>query len=256
MRRILAGTGGALLLLAPLHAMAQGVPGGFSDQDLGSHIQPGKPLPSIRPFERKRFDQAVGKLFKLADTNHDGTITLAEFNAVIAGRENRVIAERFDAIDTNHDHEISQAEFTQWQHGLGSAALSSSAAKPELGGLVAEEIRYPAGYGPRDEALSRLILPLTATMLVSANTNYDAGVSLDELVAYEGKRFEAADSNKDGWLTQAEIAIYLNNGHIPAGFGAPADQGEPGQSARGEGRGEGRHERRGEGFPGGDGDGD
>ena len=51
---------------------------------------------------------------------------------------------------------------------------------------------------------SPTVEPLNATMLAAANADYDAGASLAEIAAYEGKRFEAADLNKDGWVTEDE----------------------------------------------------
>jgi hypothetical protein len=58
--------------------------------------------------------------------------------------------------------------------------------------------------GPGGQVAGRLIEPLNATMLAAANTNYDAGASLAEILAYQGKRFEAADRNTDGWVTEDE----------------------------------------------------
>jgi len=48
-------------------------------------------------------------------------------------------------------------------------------------------------------------VPLNATMLVEANTDHDGGTSLAEIAAFEGKRFETTDANKDGWVTEAEL---------------------------------------------------
>jgi Ca2+-binding EF-hand superfamily protein len=208
MRKVIAGIGSALLMLAPLQAVAQ-VEGtsGDTDPDLGSHIQPGKPQ-GPRPIERKKFDEAVAKLFKQADTNGDGTITLAEFNAVIEARKSAAIGERFAEMDTNHDKSISFDEFAGWQRSLGSAVLSDKAIGGSLA-IVPEDIRLDTGRTFNDELLSRMVEPLNATMLVAANADYDAGVSLAELIAYEGKRFETADTNHDGFLTQDEIGIYL-----------------------------------------------
>ena len=59
--------------------------------------------------------------------------------------------------------------------------------------------------GPGGQVLARLVAPLNATLLAAANANYDAGASLAEVLAYEGKRFEAADANTDGWVTDDEL---------------------------------------------------
>ena len=53
--------------------------------------------------------------------------------------------------------------------------------------------------------LARLVVPLNATMLVSANADHDGGASLAEVVAYEGNRFDTVDSNDDDWVTDEEL---------------------------------------------------
>ena len=59
--------------------------------------------------------------------------------------------------------------------------------------------------GPGAMVLARLVVPLNATMLVSANADHDGGATLAEVAAYEGKRFEDVDSNDDGWVTEEEL---------------------------------------------------
>lgn len=241
MRKLLAGIGSALVLLAPLHAIAQTTgTEGDTDPDLGSHIQPAGPKPP-EPLSRKKFDDGIAKLFKMADTNGDGTITLAELNAVIDARKQVVIGARFAQIDSNHDKSISFDEFSQWQRSLGSAVLSDSAATGNDLAIVPEDIRLDPGRTVIDELLSRMIAPLNATMLVAANTDYDAGVTLAELNAYESKRWDAADTNHDGWLTQDEIGIYLPQARGDGdGVGGPGGFGGRGGGRGGPGGGHGR----------------
>ena len=71
--------------------------------------------------------------------------------------------------------------------------------------MVSEDIRPEPERGPGGLVLARLVLPLNATMLVSANADHDGGASLAEVAAFEGKRFEAADANSDGWVTEEEL---------------------------------------------------
>lgn len=207
MRNFLAGIGSALVLLAPLHAAAQddNVPGGFGDSDLGSHIQPGAP-PKTPPLKREKFDQAVARLFKQADANNDGTVTLAEFNAVIDARKATIIGQRFQTIDADGDKSISLAEFTQWQRSLGSLVLADRGSGQQAVAIVPEVLAYQPGRGDNEDIIARLIEPLSATLIVAANTDYDAGASLAEVTAYEDKHFAAADLNHDGYLTSDESA--------------------------------------------------
>lgn len=204
MRRLVASLA-IVALLAPLSLRAQehgGVysSGDFDPLDRGQDRGPKPP----QPIARKAFDDAVGKMFALADSNRDGTVTVAELQALIAVHRERAIQDRFASVDTDHNKAISLSEFSQWQRSLGSLSLSEADAGGGIG-IVAEEIRYQPGRGADDEAIARLIQPLSSTVIAAANTNYDAGASLAEVVAYEGKRFEAVDADKDGWLTADEL---------------------------------------------------
>jgi hypothetical protein len=42
-------------------------------------------------------------------------------------------------------------------------------------------------------------------VIAKANLNYDTGVSLEELLAYEGARFDKADANHDTYLVREEL---------------------------------------------------
>ena len=198
----------ALAWLMPVAAAAQeqgDAHGGVYSQDGFDQLNRGDPKKRTQAgatLQRAKLDAAVAKMFAAVDTNRDGIVTVAEFQAIISARKEQAIADRFAAVDTNHDKSVSYAEFAQWQRSLGALALSDADAGG--GTIVAEEIRYSPGRGREDEMIADLIEPLRTTVIVAANTNYDAGASLAELVAYEGKRFEALDTNHDGWLTEDE----------------------------------------------------
>jgi hypothetical protein len=193
----------AALLFSPLAAQAQDSVGSYGAD--ASRIQRGRD-PGAKPLRRDKYDEAVGKLFNAGDSNRDGTITLAEFNATVSAGRERAIRDRFATIDSDRDDTLSLAEFAEWQRRLGSTVLVDG---PEAGGgaLVAEEIRIGFGRGDENELIERVIAPLTATALVEANGDYDAGVSLAELVAWEGQAFEKADDNGDGFVTFDELAF-------------------------------------------------
>ena len=197
-----------MALLAPVAAAAQnnGQPGISVRGDGFEHLTRGEPRPTAgEALRRDRFDDAVGKMAASADGDRDGTVTLAELRAVIGSRKDAAIRDRFAAVDANRDKTLSYAEFDQWQRGLGSIALSDEAAAAASAALVAEDIRPEPMRDPGGKVLARLVEPLNATMLAAANTNYDAGASLAEILAHEGKRFEAADANSDGWVTDDEL---------------------------------------------------
>lgn len=160
-----------------------------------------------KPLERSRYDKAVTAMFHDADVNHDGTVTIDEVRGIVQARRDGIIRARFARIDSDHNGTISQKEFFAWQRQMGSAASADDAGEHE--GPVAEVIRPSLGNDPQDRIIGMLIAPLSATVVAEANSNYDAGVSLDELIAYEGKRFDAADTNHDGVLTFDEMRAMM-----------------------------------------------
>ena len=212
MRSAVATLGAALVLLAPVSAWPQdnsqdGLPGMGTPREGFEHLTEGEPR--RRPGEalrRDRFDEAVEDLFDSADADSNGTLTLAELRAVIEARKVAAIRSRFAGIDADRNQSVSFAEFDQWQRGLGSIVLSEEGAAAASNTVVSEDIRPEPMQGPGGQVLARLVEPLNATMLAAANTNYDAGGSLTEILAYQGKRFEQADANTDGWVTDYELS--------------------------------------------------
>ncbi|WP_054530263.1 EF-hand domain-containing protein [Erythrobacter sp. SG61-1L] len=231
MSRFLPTLAVALALAAPSVLAAQEVQYGG---DMSRIKRPNGAPPST-PIARKKFDQAVEKIFRAADTDRDGTITLAEFNAAIEARKAAMIARRFAEVDTDRNRQISPEEFAAWQRTLGSAVLAEDGmTSGEQIALVAEQLPVELGKDREDEVLEDVIAPITATLIVEANTNYDGGVSLEELLAFEGARFDKADLNKDGWLVADEIvALREGPGTMRPQRGGPA--GAPGAAPGGAG---------------------
>ena len=211
MRGVVAAWWAALALLAPLPALAQdnsqdGVPGMGEVREGFEHLTAGEPRRGPgEAVRRDRFDEAVEKMFGLADSDRSGLLTLAELRAVIETRKDAAIRGRFASIDADRNQAVSFAEFNQWQRSLGSAVLSDEGAAAASNTVVSEDVAPPHDRGPGGQVLARLVVPLNATMLVAANADHDGGASLAEVAAYEGKRFEAADANKDGWVTGDEL---------------------------------------------------
>lgn len=209
MHRLTMGAAFAVALLASAAADAQ-VAGGVYGADNSRIQRPRQQVKPPEPIARKTFDGAVARLFAAGDSNRDGTITLAEVKGVIDAHKTRIVAERFAAIDRDRDEAISMAEFAAWQRGLGSAVLDEEAgAGRPLSELVAEEVRVALNDDYEGRVLARVIVPLNSVALASANTDYDAGTSLAELLAFEGKEFDKLDRNKDGWLTADETRDVL-----------------------------------------------
>lgn len=173
----------------------------------------------MKPVKRDRLDKAVTEMFRIADRNGDGLVTFEELKSVIDARRDARIKARFERIDSDHNGSISTAEFFAWQHDMGSVASSEHQPVAEIGGPVSESILPELDED--DRALRRLIEPLSAMVIVNANTNYDKGVSLDELLAYERRKFDAADSDHDGMLTMEELRALEPRDRGPGGPGGP-----------------------------------
>ena len=159
----------------------------------------------LKPIRMDRFDKAVREMFASADTNRDGMVTLDELRAVVAGQRDAIIRDRFREIDTNHDGRIDEGEFIAWQQALGAAAGSDCASSAGAAELVPESLGPRLGNSDKERALAVAIVPLSATVITAANVHYRAGITLDDLLAYEHKHFNAVDTNHDGFLEQFEI---------------------------------------------------
>ncbi|MFT4055389.1 MAG: EF-hand domain-containing protein [Novosphingobium sp.] len=221
----------ALLMTLSPPALAQGMGGmdggmgggGMGGGDMGGGGPPGgsggaRPPQPPKPIKRARFDKIVTDMFRDADTNRDGTVTLDELHALVEARRAVIIKDRFAAIDTDRNGSISMAEFTAWQSKMGSAAASDDAATGDRSAPIVEAVMPDVGD---DRTLARLIEPLSGTVIARANTNYDAGVSLEELLAYEGKLFDAADTDHDGYLSMEELRPKGKDGERMRGPGGP-----------------------------------
>ncbi len=174
------------------------------DTRIGSHDHPH----DMKPISRELFDKVVTAMFAQADLNRDGVVTLAELQSVIDVRRDVVIRSRFKEIDANHNGTVDIAEFIAWQQKMGSAATSACSVYAGHVQLVPETLGPVLGDSDRDEALAALVEPLSATMITKANVHYRPGVTLDDILAYENARFDAADINHDGFLVQPEIAAF------------------------------------------------
>ena len=157
----------------------------------------------LKPISMERFDKTVAAMFARADVNHDGMVTLAELESVINANRNVAITARFHDVDTNHDGVVSLAEFTAWQQDMGSAAASQCAAYAAQ--IVPDTLGPVLANTDLDDALGDVILPLSALVITQANSHYRAGITLDDLLALEHKRFNVVDTNHDGYLEQSEV---------------------------------------------------
>jgi Ca2+-binding EF-hand superfamily protein len=137
---------------------------------------PAKPAPAAKPAPtRAAVLKGLETNFKAMDTNGDGTLSSAEISAAEAKAiQQRVGALRtrvegeFTKLDTNKDGILTKAEFM-------AAAPTAPATAPN-----------------------------PTNMMGQLDKNKDGKISLDEYRAPVLARFDSADTNKDGTISQAE----------------------------------------------------
>lgn len=218
---------GAILLTPP--AIAQypgggggGYPGsggggrhggeGGDPSEGGSALTRRDPERAMRPIPRDVFDAQVRAAFEEADLNHDGVVTLDEIRAAREARREAMINARFAEVDTNHDGSISHDEFMAWQKHMGDPEMAHGerpeGPPPELGDAGPRGIIDRRGHGVRGAGvLGFLIAPITANLVVDADSNHDGALSLAEDLAYQDAIFARADSNHDGFLDEGELRM-------------------------------------------------
>ncbi|MDE1917280.1 MAG: EF-hand domain-containing protein [Sphingomonadales bacterium] len=211
------GMGGMGGMGGGMGGMGGGGPGGGVDHGPDGPVGQFRPR-QAKPISLKQFDAAVTDMFRIADANHDGMVTLAEFNEVITARRDAIIRARFKSVDTNHNGQIDESEFIAWQRAMGSTALSESAST-QYDEIIPNSISPEFHDGEKDEALAIAVEPLNAVVIAAANTNYDAGMGLAELLAYEHARFDKADADKDGVLSREEVDSLQPHRRGPGGPG-------------------------------------
>ena len=166
--------------------------------------------PMGEPFSADRGGDALADWFHQADRNHDGQITIEEMQAD---------AERFFTIlDTNHDGEIDPDEITHYETVIAPAGPGFGAALAERGGGSGGPGGPPGAGGPRHhhrggnwgggggpegelQGRSRFGLLDLPEPVVSADSDFNGGVSLNEFKSAAVKRFGALDVDHRGLLT-------------------------------------------------------
>lgn len=195
------------------------------------------------PF-RDRSGDSLADWFKQADLNHDGQLTLDEMQKD---------AERFFALlDVGHDGEIDPDDVTRYENvvapEVGSGphldpAMAKGAPHPlggHEGGGHHEAGHHWGGRGERGTSLdghqgaARYGLLDLPEPVVSADTDFNRGVSLNEFRAAAGQRFIALDLNHRGRLTLSELetirpapAAQPNKEVIPGETPTDEDSGPP-----------------------------
>ncbi|WP_242129623.1 EF-hand domain-containing protein [Sphingobium sp. Sx8-8] len=161
-----------------------------------------------------------GGMLMMADANHDGVVTKAEFTAALEARFARLDAnhdgkltsedreilrqqrldERFAAMDTNKDGQISKAEFVAAHQGRdGGHDGMDRPGGPERPGWGHRGPGHgmmrggPDGDAAKDGTITKAeFMAGPLAMFDKADTNHDGKVTADEMKA-------AREAFRDGW---------------------------------------------------------
>ncbi len=177
-----------VLLLAPLFlsmAQAAAAPPPASQQFVSRRGGRLFISPMGEPFRPKdRNDDALADWFDQADRNHDGRLTLEEMQQD---------SDRFFAtLDIGKDGEIDPEDVTRYETDVAPEVQIGS--RFEAGGFLRSSKDQHQGAG----RYGLLDLP---EPVVSADSNFNRGVSLNEFRAATQQRFLALDLDHHGYLT-------------------------------------------------------
>ncbi len=202
---------GAALLAASTAAIAQQTEEGAGSHidNVGGHTDIGPPPSRAFRAAFARRDRRHGR----TDVQGRPTATatapsrLAEFNGDQSPRaRTRSSPNASQRMDTDRN-QIAQ----RWPNSRPVAAFDGLGRACRTGWTSPQDRHGPRGslpldYGRRDDIrlLSLVVEPLSATTIVEANADYDAGTTLAELLSYEFIAFDKIDVNADGWLTWDE----------------------------------------------------
>jgi hypothetical protein len=148
--------------------------------------------PMGEPFRRAQGPgEPIERWFNGADGDHDGAVGVTEFQADAA---------RFYAtLDVNHDNEIAPDEISRYetqiapevQAGIGMAIARNNQRRMRSG---------DGPYGRGTQALLYIPQPV-----ISADADFNRGVSPAEFRHTAGQRFLLIDRNHDGRVTRDEL---------------------------------------------------
>ncbi len=166
-------------------------------------------------FGRTPREEGLAAWFAQADLNHDGSLTVDEMTAD---------AERFfQTLDTNHDGEIDPDEISHYEQVIApevhTRALAAAPTPATTGNQRGAGERHGGGRGHRgggafagnfgdrdDEAgAGRYGLLQIPEPVVSADADFNRGVSREEFKAAAAKRFQMLDMTRSGRLTLSEL---------------------------------------------------
>ena len=202
---------------------------GFMRGRMGENGEPGQGGRESGAWRRSMsaddFDARTRERFARIDKNSDGTIDAAEVEAAMAamgegrGRFGDMMRQRFNArADANRDGKVTRQEALDrarrdFQHmdldgdgritdtDLPPMMRGRGVLKGETGGMAMRGAPGGTGGGPRGGMMGGR---MGLGGLIAADANKDGVITLDEVLAAAGARFDLADRNKDGVIDNAD----------------------------------------------------
>lgn len=151
--------------------------------------------PMGEPFYGRRAgEDGLIPWFQQADRNHDGALTQDEMAAD---------AQRFfEVLDSNHDGEIDPDEIAHYEEVIAPQVRAQS---------IITTTNLPGGeqdvHVDNESRAGRFGLLAIPEPVVSADSNFNRGVSAEEFAKAAAERFRRLDVNRTGRLTLAELQV-------------------------------------------------
>ncbi len=149
-----------------------------------------------------RDDDSLSNWFVQADKNHDGRLTLEEMQAD---------ADRFfTTLDVGHDGEIDPDDISRYESTVAPEVTSGSSfglmeAADRGGGRHGH--KFIRGGDDQHQGAGRFGLLDLPEPVVSADSNFNRGVSVTEFRQAAAQRFLALDLDHHGYLTLAGLEV-------------------------------------------------
>jgi len=182
-----------LLLLAAQTATPAAIPS--IPPAISRHVRPLFVSPMGEPFTAVKGGDALADWFQQADRDRNGTLTKDEMTAD---------AERFFAtLDVNHDGEIDPQEISRYETEI-APEVQSGIRTVTFGNNANNQRRTRPGEGPFGMG-SQALLAIPEPV-VSADADFNRGISPLEFRHTAGQRFLLIDRNHDGRITHDELS--------------------------------------------------
>lgn len=153
--------------------------------------------PMGEPFRRSQGPgEPVERWFQGADADHDGAVTVTELQADAA--------RFFASLDVNHDGEIDPDEINRYETQIAPEVQTGIRMATFGDNANTRRLRLRPGEGPFGMG-SQALLAIPEPV-ISADADFNRGISPSEFRHAAGQRFLLIDRNHDGRLTHDELS--------------------------------------------------